>query len=50
MGYIVTITRQLPDCTYKCSTTVFKNIYPANQYYNDMAQDETVVNIEMEEL
>ena len=50
MRYKVDVTRELNDGTYRIYTTIFRSLYCANQYYNDMAQDESVVNIEMEKI
>lgn len=48
MRYLVRVTRELEDGTYKVYNTIFRNKFSANQYYSDMSQDETVVNIEEE--
>lgn len=50
MKYKVYVTRQLPNGTYIQSKRIYNNLFTANQYYNDCAEDVNVVNIEMERI
>lgn len=48
MIYKVYVTKQFDDGSYHDTNRVFKRVYYANKYYNEMAQDKDVVNLEIE--